>query len=201
MPGSGYGNPYVDSLVWGSGKWNINNGPITYWFGTQADVQSQVSAHGETAELTCNSQVDAWTTAEQNDFVRALQDYSNVWRLQFQQATSAATANIVWWLDPTALNAMGGGVSTIDGKSEIPAQVTDGQLWQYFNDTPWISDPNELSFGGDGNNTIVHEIGHTLGLAHPHDGGGEPDRTTFPGCRPARARTRAQISRTKTSIP
>ena len=49
--------------------------------------------------------------------------------------------------------------------------VTGGPIWQYYNDQPWVDEPNQLSFGGDGRNTIIHELGHALGLAHPHDGG------------------------------
>ena len=175
VAGSGYGNPYIDSLIWGWGAWNPQNGPITYWFGTQADVQGVLPLHGETQALTCDSTVDNWTAQEQDDFLQALQDYASVCGLTFQQASSATTANIVWWLDP---NALGDGLL---GLSEVPAQVPDGQLWQYFNDTPWTEDPNQLSFGGDGNDTIVHELGHTLGMAHPFDGGAEPDSSNFPG--------------------
>ena len=35
-------------------------------------------------------------------------------------------------------------------------------------------------FGGLGLATMLHEVGHSLGLAHPHDGGGT-DATLFPG--------------------
>jgi hypothetical protein len=28
---------------------------------------------------------------------------------------------------------------------------------------------------------LLHELGHALGLAHPHDGGPAPDATLFPG--------------------
>jgi serralysin len=37
-----------------------------------------------------------------------------------------------------------------------------------------------MHFGGDGLNTVLHELGHGLGLAHPHDGGDEGG-ATFPG--------------------
>jgi serralysin len=177
VPGSGYGNPFVDALINGWGAWNPNAGPITYWFGTPADVNAAVGAHGPTNFLTWNQPVDNWAAAEKADFVQAVGDYAAVCGLSFAPAASAATANIVWWLEPSlaALGAL--------GISDFPALVTDGQLWEAFNNTPWNNDPNQLSFGGDGLDTIIHEIGHTLGLAHPHDGGLEPDATTFPGAK------------------
>jgi serralysin len=175
IDGAPTANPYINSLLWGWGAWNPGAGPITYWFGDQGDVMDDVMVHGQTQYLDCDSTVDTWTGPEEQDFINALNDYSSVCGLTFAPASSAETADIVWWLDPTIAAAQALGVS------EVPAESSGGQLWQYFDDTPWNADPDQLSFGGDGNNTIVHELGHTLGMAHPHDGGNEPDATTFPG--------------------
>src|SRR5205814_2028738 len=46
-----------------------------------------------------------------------------------------------------------------------------------YNSVSW----NNLQPGGDGFVTLVHEVGHGLGLAHPHDGGNHSDATVFPG--------------------
>src|SRR4029077_8188771 len=59
VPGSGYGNPYIDSLIWGSGKWN--GGPITYWFGQPADFTSAAAIHGQTELLNSKTTLHSWT--------------------------------------------------------------------------------------------------------------------------------------------
>ena len=167
-------SPYVDSLVWGWGAWKPAAGPITYWFGDQADLQPAALVHGENIYLKFTDTIDNWTAAEQADYIYALGRYAAVSNLTFAPASSAATADVIAWLDPKIAAAAALGVS------EVPAQGSGGPLWQYFNDLPWVSDPNQLSIGGDGQNTIIHELGHLLGLAHPHDGGTEPDGTLFP---------------------
>ena len=37
VPGSGYGNVYIDALVWGGTAWNPASGAITFHFGEATD--------------------------------------------------------------------------------------------------------------------------------------------------------------------
>jgi serralysin len=62
------------------------------------------------------------------------------------------------------------------GLHELP---DNDQIWGYFD--PAAPSWSSLYFGGDGLNTVLHELGHGMGLAHPHDGGTREDATTFPG--------------------
>ena len=87
------------------------------------------------------------------------------------------------------------------------ANTTTGpaQAWGYYpggihsqtrvSSDVWIADPNvnpsneDFGFGQYGRTTLVHEIGHTLGLSHPgnynysddNDGDGQPDPITYAG--------------------
>jgi serralysin len=91
-----------------------------------------------------------------------------------------------------------------NGADIVLANTTTGpaQAWAYypghgykFQSDVWTADPtvnwtNEwLGFGGYGRTTLIHEIGHTLGLSHPgdynfgddNDGDGVPDPITYEG--------------------
>jgi serralysin len=46
IPGSGYGNPYVDSLVWGGKVWDQSQGPILVSLADPAEYDAAVQMHG-----------------------------------------------------------------------------------------------------------------------------------------------------------
>lgn len=169
VPGSGYGSVYVDSLIWGGTAWDAASGPITYYFGqTAADLTTASPTNGHELELDAAT-LNSWSAAENHAFQYALDLFSSVCQLTFAPVAAAERADIVWW--KTGLG------DDVLGMHETPAE---GQIWGYFNpDIPsyW----GNLQPGGGGLTTIIHELGHALGLAHPHDGGGEPDATIFPG--------------------
>jgi len=168
VPGSGYGSVYVDSLVWGSTAWDPAAGPIKIWFGDPTDLDPALDARGESDYLRYDSVTYTWTEAEASAFIYALNLYQGVSGLTFAYANSVLDADIVWWKTPLG-----------DGDLGVHETPYDGQVWGYFNPTSdsWAN----MHFGGDGLNTVLHEIGHGLGLAHPHDGGTEWDANTFPG--------------------
>ncbi|MBF9195447.1 M10 family metallopeptidase C-terminal domain-containing protein [Microvirga terrestris] len=167
VPGAGYGNVYVDSLIWGGTAWNSSVEPIKVYFGQSGDFAAARARHGESEVLTSAAQADDWITTEIDIFDYAAAVYGSVCGLRFQLVDTVSAADIVWW--KTALDG-----STL-GLHELPA---NGQVWGYFD--PSTPSWSNMHFGGDGLNTVLHELGHGLGLAHPHDGGDEGG-TSFPG--------------------
>lgn len=169
IPGSGYGNAYLDSLIWGCG-WSDTAQPIRYSFGSGAVLAADSSIGAFTGA--------AWTVDEQNAFRTALSQYEAICNLSFTEASGIdeSQTDIVWWLAPDA--AMAGSL----GMHEVP-DASWTPIYGYFNaeDPSWSS----LAVGQYGYVTIIHELGHAFGLAHPHDGGDERDATVFPGVRSA----------------
>jgi serralysin len=166
VPGSGYGNAYVDSLVWGGTAWNPSV-PIKVFLGDPADFEAAAPVHGDSDYLSDGTKAYDWNDGEAAAFVYALELYQSVCGLTFQPVDSVADSDIVWW-------------KTDLGEGDLGVHETPSgeQIWGYFD--PTTESWGNMHFGGDGLNTILHEIGHGLGLAHPHDGG-DVGGTKFPG--------------------
>lgn len=167
VPGSGYGNVYLDSLIWGC-AW--------LYAGSQSSINySFASGSVPVSESDVGMFVGTpWLDVEKNAFRTALSNYSSVCNLKFAEITAnTLSADMVWWKTPASLLG-----EQILGMHDVP----DGggaKVYGYFNDQD--SSWKNLDQGSYGYVSIIHELGHGVGLAHPHDGGNEPDATTFPG--------------------
>lgn len=161
FPSSGSGSPYIDSLLWGHG-W-AGTLPITYSFNSGATYGA---AYGFFSGFS-------WTASEINAVNNVFNSYSAVCNISFARfANNSSSSNLALWsLD-----------STVMGDDQGRFNVPDGayaQLYGYFNYE--AVGLETLNPGGLYYELFIHEIGHALGLAHPHDGGLENDATTFPG--------------------
>ncbi|HHS94775.1 MAG TPA: hypothetical protein ENK63_05510 [Rhodobacterales bacterium] len=123
-----------------------------------------------------------WSDAEKAAFSAATASWAAVANLTFIEVADPADADWIERVTDTAgFVAMGEDEDTL-GMHETPDMAADdpnGQLHGWFNregygwpdgGMGWA--PEGLVAGGYGFETFVHEIGHGLGLAHPHDRGG-----------------------------
>src|SRR4029079_2789174 len=94
------GNPYLDSLGHGWAAWDPSSGPITYFYGTTADIEAAIDVHGDTRFLRCDDTVAGWSKPKTDAFERALKAYSAATGLTFQKAGSVGEANLVFWQKP-----------------------------------------------------------------------------------------------------
>jgi len=118
-------------------------------------------------------------------FWTALDNYSAVANITFNEVTpseSSSTSNptdIIWYLGTD--NDFGFDSSSL-GSHEVPdgywASLGYGDWLSGFFNTSHSSWSN-LTTGSFGYVTIIHELGHAMGLAHPHDGG--YSEILFPG--------------------
>ncbi|WP_420860282.1 M10 family metallopeptidase [Marivivens marinus] len=157
-------DPWIDSLVWG-GHWTDAGGIVTITYSIESGTPPSglFDTTGDGA---------AWFAYEIAALQAAYAAWEAVANIEFQLVTS--NANIENWLGSAAqVGAL--------GWHNIPINNAAMPLYGVFNyeGTGWTS--SGLESGGYGFVTLIHEIGHGLGLAHPHDGGSSIDATNFPG--------------------
>lgn len=156
------GLKYIDGILWGS-RWNIEKDgkKLTYSF-----VNDQSWDH-------------SFYSAEESAFHAAIQSWANVAniRLEFSGYNDHAAEIRFHSVSPSIIGgpdslgmAMPPGVS-ISGFQQGDVMVN----WRAYQANP----RNELMIGGNDYSTYVHEVGHALGLAHPHDDGGTS--SVYPG--------------------
>lgn len=110
-----------------------------------------------------DSEARAWTAAEIAFENAGYASWSVVANIDFTQVTSESDADIVVSL---ANDAIFGEVDIL-ADSGIPSTGISPIPTRYnYTVESWDS----LDEGGDGRVTIIHEIGHSIGLEHPHDG-------------------------------
>ncbi|MDR0780170.1 MAG: M10 family metallopeptidase [Pseudomonadales bacterium] len=151
------GLSYIDSILMGS-KWDAST--LVYSFPTSAsqyilDQNGNYSTDNEVAHWD-----GALSTAEQQAVRNILASISQFTNLTFVEATNPSQADLKFGRvnDPTALD---GAWAHYPGNLEV-----SGDVW--INSAVYSSwNAADLKPGGDNYQTLMHEIGHALGLKHP----------------------------------
>lgn len=157
--GAGSGQP-VESITWG--------------YQAPQQINVYFAPGGQSFNDGYYSQTtSAFDQTEIDQSMLAFQQYENVANVKFNRVTDPNQADF-FMVETTSDSwlgywGVGGGRVTLAGTS----YTLDG--WGVFanNGTGWSS--LGLTQGGYGFITLIHEIGHGMGLAHPHDTGGGSD--------------------------
>jgi Ca2+-binding RTX toxin-like protein len=166
---------YIGALQWGGYVW------------TDTGVARDPVAIG----YFFDNNGSAWTANERTAMANVFQSWANVANITFHETASAAAADLI---EHRVASSVLDGDLGLHGTTEDAAQSSDqieggfllgGRTYAhgYFNYQGFGWDHafanGGLNIGGYGYWTALHEIGHGLGLAHPHDDGGGSD--IFPG--------------------
>lgn len=173
------GNVWLDALLWGR-QWSSGAGRTiisTYIAGQAFDEDVTLSdIFGDPMTVTATSPY-----AEELRAMRAaMASLEAVCNLEFREVSSQDSADLIW---ASVSDADLGGDGTLglayppgEGFRDDEAQGAVAINWELYDPA---DGPTMLVRGGYDFCTFIHELGHAVGLSHPHDRGG--DSTRFPG--------------------
>ncbi len=109
-----------------------------------------------------------WTAYERQQAAAALSEYSRFSLLTFEEVSARADADFV-----LGKGFLDSGLSGKMGPPDPGLGQLQGEGWFNTNPVFWSDAAGGLlSQGAYGYSNFIHEFGHGLGLAHPHDNGG-----------------------------
>ncbi len=145
------GGPVLSSIDWGG---VLEDSSVNVYFATAGRSFAGFTSAG-------------WSSYEIQQTMAVLDEISSMVDLTFNRVTSTSNAdfNLV-----TQNNAAFSGLM-------IPPGEPDAGVGVFARNAPgWDGSPGGgLEQGGGGYQLLLHELGHGLGLAHPHDNGGTSD--------------------------
>ncbi|MBP6057961.1 MAG: M10 family metallopeptidase [Nitrosomonas sp.] len=165
-------NAYINGLLWGS-HWND---PIA---GTRLKVYITGQSKNEIFDFGGTAVTAHTVSQEVTAFQNSLQFIENVCNIDFMMASSQADADIIVGVVGNSDADGFLGVSIPPGEDVGPVVNRQGAVI-LNRDAYYSSDYSSLHPGGYDFTTFIHELGHAIGLKHPHDSGGG-DRPNFPG--------------------
>ncbi len=167
------GNTWVDGISWGT-KWSSGGGTTvvcTYLAGQAGD---EVLSDGTGSSITAYELFPEESAA----MTAAMRSFEAACNIDFRTVSSMADADLVWASvdDVDAEGNLGWAIPPGEGFVNGEAQGLVAINWEVYDPA---SGPAMLVKGGYDFCTFIHELGHAIGLAHPHDDGGRS--TVFPG--------------------
>lgn len=164
-------SPYVYSNVWGC-KWL---GDVSYSFGSGATPTIP-------GDISKSETAIAWNTTEQAALRQVLQTYSNVCNVKFVETgfDASAPSNLVVYKATSNIMDDTAGIFEVPDASKVGMNTNNG-LFNTSTTPGEAADWANFTAGGSGFELLIHEFGHSVGLAHPHDGGGGYQPRPYPG--------------------
>ena len=156
---------HIDALLGAGPDWNYltpAGNTILYTFSVTAGNES-----GRAGQ-------EAFTLAQQGWARTAFNELGRLTGINFTETAAGASAQIHLAnlnLDGASTTGLCSWQTSYSYAKDQQLTKYDADAWVYLDNVEWAAANRNLTPGGQGYETLLHELGHALGLKHPFEGG------------------------------